>query len=166
MSYIPFPVNEILTGLVQLLRSNRTAFSPNLDSADLDEFFGVGKDLDDLGDAFVIVRTDDGEFGYGGVKSSEDTIKAAAILYSLMDTANSRDGSLLLLRQLVQVLRSTTSLDTLATLVNAETEIKSMRPVSYSPDNQFAAQNYTGWAVNVEIAISSRATKAALPTYA
>ena len=40
MSYIPFPVDEILNGLVQLVRANRTCFSPNVATADLDEFWG------------------------------------------------------------------------------------------------------------------------------
>lgn len=166
MSYIPFPVDEVLNGLVELVRDNLDAFDPNVETADLDEFWGTGKDAADLPDCFVIVRSDEGEMAYGGVNGSEDLIRASVVIFSRMDLANPRDGALLHLRQLVQVLRSTQSLDTLSAVVTGECEVKSVRPTGYSPDNQYAADNFAGWSVSVEVEVSSRATKAALPTYA
>lgn len=165
MSYIPFPIDEILVGLVELVRANRTAFSPNVETADLDEFWGVGKDMSTLPDVFVIVRPDEGEFAFGGIKVSEDLVKAAVIIYSRLDLANSRDGSTLMLRQLVQVLRSAPGLDSLSALVTNDCEIKWVRPVGYAPDNQFSSENFAGWSVTVEVGVTCRATKAALPTY-
>lgn len=163
--YIPFPVDEIMNGLVGLVRANRTTFSPNVGTADLDEFWGLGKDIDDLADVFVIVRPDEGDLTYSGVSSSEDLIKVGVVIYSRLDEANPRDGSLLLLRQLVQVLRSTTSLDTLAALVTSGCEILRIRPVAYAPDNQFSNENFAGWSVTVEVLVTCRATKTALLTY-
>lgn len=164
-AYIDFPVDEIINGVVQLVRGHRNKFNPNLVTVDLDEFFGVGKDLSGLPDFFVIVRPDEGEFAYAGLKSSDDVIKLAVILYARVDMDNPRDGSLPLLRQLVRVLRSTESLDTLSTLVSKNCEIKSVRPTGYAPDNQFSNENLTGWAVNVDVAVTCKATAGTLPTY-
>lgn len=165
MSYIPFPVDEVLNGLVELVRANRTAFYPNVETADLDEFWGTGKDVSDLPDCFVIVRVDEGDMTFGGLNSSEDQIRASVAIFSRMDLVNPRDGALLHLRQLVQVLRSTESLDTLSSVVTSQCEVKSVRPTGYSPDNQFAADNFAGWSVAVEVELTSKIQKSNLPTY-
>lgn len=164
MKYIPFPVDEVLAALADLVREHRDAFSPNLATVDLDEFFGLGLDLEDLPDAFAIVRPDDGDLGTNRLGVSDDLVKASVVIYSRLELDAARSGSLVLLRQLIQVLRSIETADSL-TIETKSCQINWIRPTGYAPDNQFFNENYSGWSVSVEIGLTNHSIRANLPTY-
>jgi len=166
LSYLPFPVDELIIGLAAFLRANRNVFDPPAGLVELDEFWGLGQDIEALPDVFAIVQSADGELGLRSQRSSEDTVRADIFLFCRTQNPSPRASSLTKLRQLVQLLRSPPTIISMAGVTTPGTEILSLRPVSIEPDQQFAEDNFWGWRVRVEIRFSCKADKNPLPTFA
>lgn len=165
MSYLPFPVDELIIGLAGYLRQNRNVFEPPAGLVELDEFWGLGQDVEDLPDVFLIVQSGEGELSLRSQNASEDTIRADVFLFCRTQNPAPRASSLTKVRQLVQLLRSPPTIISLAGITTKGTEILSLRPVGVEPDQQFAEDNFWGWRVRVEIRFSCKANPGPLPTF-